>query len=50
MSKQRNLRKRRALDELEDLEADQNEGEAPALTAEDIKLLQKERQRKTVCI
>lgn len=46
--KQRHLRKRRALDE-EDLpdgpDAEGEEGGQPHLTAEDIRLLQKQRQR-----
>lgn len=47
--KQRNLRKRRALDEQEELpdgpDGAEGEGGAPRLTAEDIRLLQKQRQR-----
>ena len=47
--KQRHLRKRRALDEQEELadgpEAAGGEEGAPRLTAEDIRLLQKQRQR-----
>lgn len=49
--KQRNLRKRRALDEQEELPdedgtaADGEEGGQPRLTAEEIRLLQKQRQR-----
>lgn len=47
--KQRNIRKRRALDEQEELpdgpDAAEGEGGAPRLTAEDIRLLQKQRQR-----
>eukprot|EP00887_Chlorella_sp_A99_P000791 scaffold5.g791.t1 len=42
--KQRNLRKKRTLEELE---APEGEEEGPALTAEDIKLLQRRRQRRT---
>lgn len=48
--KQRNIRKKRALDEQEELsdeEAAGAEGQ-PRLTAEDIKLLQRQRQRRTV--
>lgn len=48
--KQRNIRKKRALDEQEELsegEAEGAEGQ-PKLTADDIKLLQKQRQRRTV--
>lgn len=47
--KQRNIRKKRALDEQEELsegEAEGAEGQ-PKLTADDIKLLQKQRQRRT---
>lgn len=47
--KQRNIRKRRALDEQEELpdgpDAAEGEDGAPRLTAEDIRLLQKQRQR-----
>jgi hypothetical protein len=51
--KQRHIRKRRALDEQEELsdgEAAPAAGEpaAPRLTADDIKALQKQRQRRTV--
>ena len=42
--KQRNIRKRRALDEQEEL----SEDEAQGLSVQDTKLLQKQRQRKTV--
>ncbi len=42
--KQRNIRKRRALDEEEEQE---EEEKGPKLTSEDIKLLQKQRLRKT---
>jgi hypothetical protein len=44
-SKQRNIRKRRALDDEEEAAG---EGEEPVLSVEDTKLLQKQRQRKTV--
>lgn len=48
--KQRNIRKRRALDQQEELSdgEDQAGEEQPRLTAEDLKLLQKQRQRRTV--
>lgn len=56
--KQRNIRKRRALDEQEELSDGEGaaapggegagEPAAPRLTAEDIKALQKQRQRRTV--
>lgn len=44
--KQRNIRKRRALDEQEEL----SEDEAQGLSVQDTKLLQKQRQRKTVSL
>lgn len=48
--KQRHIRKRRALDEQEELPdgPEGGEEEAPRLTAEDIRLMQKQRQRRTV--
>lgn len=57
--KQRNIRKRRALDEQEELSDGEaaapaaaggqgSEPAAPRLTAEDIRALQKQRQRRTV--
>ena len=50
--KQRNIRKRRALDEQAELSEGEPEaaveGQPPRLTAEDVKLLQKQRQRRTV--
>jgi hypothetical protein len=44
MSKQRNIRKRRALDEQEELSDE--DGQGGALSAEDVILLQKQRQRR----
>jgi hypothetical protein len=46
MSKQRNIRKRRILEEEDEVEGI----DEPQVTAEDVKLLQKERQRRPVCI
>jgi hypothetical protein len=49
MSKQRSLRKRRAVDEEDELDVGDNPmGEEQGLSAHDIKLLQKHRQRRTV--
>ena len=47
MNKQRNIRKRRAVDEEDDDISTELEGQQP-LSAEEIRLLQKQRQRKTV--
>ena len=49
MSKQRNIRKRRALDD-NDGDSEPIEDAKSVLTAQDIKLLQRQRQRKTVGI
>ena len=47
MSKQRNLRKRRAVDDEDDLQEKDDDGQMQ-ISAEEIKLLQKQRLRKTV--
>jgi hypothetical protein len=50
MRKQRNIRKRRAVDDDDEIPSGQEEEDTqkPLLTADDIRLLQKQRQRKTV--
>ena len=48
-TKQRSIRKKRAIEEQEALsEGEQDGEEQPKLTAEDIRLLQKQRQRRAV--
>jgi len=48
MSKQRNIRKRRAVDDDDEISNGGNEDTQKPLTAEEIRFLQKQRQRKTV--